>query len=45
MVYHQYKVFGVEKLRDGKINAEIVVLVENSYGTGYLERDLTGLRI
>lgn len=49
--------FGMENLGDDKIglgwgnwemikiNVEIVVLVENSHGTGYLERDLTGLRI
>lgn len=28
-----------------KISVEIVGLIENSYGSRYLERDLTGLRI
>lgn len=28
-----------------KISVEIVGLIENSYGSRYLERDMTGLRI
>lgn len=30
---------------DDKIIVDILVLLENSYGTGHLERDMTGLRI